>query len=147
MRTNWLWITGVLLLGGCGAKNDDINEQARAPLSEKRAQMVDRKIVSSHNEFGFNLLRHLDSAGKSESNLVFSPLSVSLALSTIYNGAAGSTQKAIAKTLKFERHSQDQINRANAALLFNLQSTDPNIETRIANSLWAQKGVKFEKLF
>jgi serpin B len=147
MKTNWLLVTGVLVLCGCASKNEERNEEIRAPLAEKPAQKVDRKLVTAQNEFGFDLLRQLDGDNKSEGNLVFSPLSVSMALSMVYNGASGSTQKAIAKTLMFDRYSQDQINRANAALLFNLQSTDPNIETRVANSLWARQGVRFEKPF
>jgi serpin B len=144
----WLGAIGVLLLCGCGPQREAKTPVGKANIREtKPPHAVDRRIATAHNEFAFDLLHQLNANDGDDSNLVVSPLSVSVALSMVYNGASGATQKAMAKTLGFGNRSLDEINRANASLLFNLQSTDPKIETRIANSLWAREGITFEKQF
>src|SRR5438105_13786202 len=55
------------------------------------------KVSAGINDFGFRLLRAL--ARANGDNVIVSPLSVDLALAMTYNGAAGETSSAIAKTL------------------------------------------------
>src|SRR5438309_1089864 len=69
------------------------------------------KVSTGINEFGFHLLRAL--ARASGDNVVVSPLSVDLALAMTYNGAAGETRSAIAKTLALPPASAGDFNRAN----------------------------------
>jgi serpin B len=64
-----------------------------------------------------------------------------------YNGAAGETKNAMARALKIEGMSLDELNRASAELLKALKSSDPKIELAIANSLWARGGVRFKEDF
>ncbi|MGH9841109.1 MAG: serpin family protein [Blastocatellia bacterium] len=103
-------------------------------------------LAAASNAFGFDLFQQLQRQA-AEKNVFFSPLSVSVALAMTYNGAAGETKKAMARALKLEDASLDEINRLYADLLNALKSSDPKIELAIANSLWARAGVRFKEDF
>lgn len=90
------------------------------------------------NDFGFRLLRTLTD-GNGE-NVIVSPLSVSLALAMTYNGAAGETRTAIAKTLGAASITEETFNRNNRTLLDAIEQADPATQIEIANALWAQTG-------
>src|SRR5215475_3494599 len=103
-------------------------------------------LASASNAFGFDLFQRLrrEAANK---NVFFSPLSVTVALAMTYNGAAGATKNAMARTLKIEGMNHAELNTASTELLKALKSSDPKIELAIANSLWARAGVKFNDAF
>ena len=75
-----------------------------------------------------------------ESNLVISPLSVSVALGMIYNGAGGTTKTAMARTLAVSAFSDGDVNAGNRELLETLRKADPAVELEIANALWLRAG-------
>jgi serpin B len=104
----------------------------------------DARFVVANNQFGFNLFNQFRQKDQNKS-IFFSPLSVTLALAMTYNGAAGETQQAMARTLKFNEMSLSEVNQASAALMNSLKSSDPKIELAIANSLWARQGVQFKE--
>jgi serpin B len=97
------------------------------------------------NDFGLRLLRTLtDGSG---ANVIVSPLSVSLALAITYNGAAGETRNAIAKTLGAVTLSDTDFNRRNRLLLDTIQKADPAVQMEIANALWTQSGLSISSEF
>jgi serpin B len=91
--------------------------------------------VAADNAFGLSLFDTL-LEGSGDGNIAISPLSVSLALQVLYNGAAGSTQQAMAQTLKLGTLSAQALNDDNAALQASLMGDDPKVQLTIANSLW-----------
>ncbi len=103
-------------------------------------------LAAASNSFGFDLFQRLQREAANK-NVFFSPLSVTVALAMTYNGAAGETKNAMARTLKIESMSLAELNSASAELLKALKSSDPKIELAIANSLWARAGVKFKDDF
>ncbi|MDJ0520138.1 MAG: serpin family protein [Trichodesmium sp. MO_231.B1] len=58
------------------------------------------KLVSANNKFAFQLFSEIQKYQSNE-NIFISPSSIAIALSMIYNGAAGKIQEAMAKTLNF----------------------------------------------
>jgi serpin B len=64
-----------------------------------------------------------------------------------YNGAAGETQQAMAKTLELEGMSLQEVNQSSAGLRKTLETLDPKVELTIANSIWARQGVPFKPDF
>ena len=107
---------------------------------------MDKRYVSANCTFGFHLLRAL--AGESKGKNVFiSPASVALALSMTYNGASGDTQSAMAGALAIKGMSLEELNKAAAALLSNLQQPGEGVQLSVANSLWARNGVTFDPAF
>jgi len=134
-----------LMLAGCGSGSS--GSTANSPAATTGASSapavlqaradgtpIDPAIVAADNGFGLNLLNTLvPGAG---GNVAISPLSVSLALQILYNGAAGSTQQAMLQTLKLGPLDTQQLNTDNAALQASLIDPDPHVQLTIANSLW-----------
>jgi serpin B len=104
------------------------------------------KVVAADNRFGFKLYAEIlkEKAGK---NVLVSPSSVTMALAMPYNGAAGATKDAMARTLELSGLSLDEVNRAYGELRRTLENPDPLVQIRIANSLWARKGLSLEPAF
>jgi serine protease inhibitor len=96
---------------------------------------VDPAIVAADNAFGLRLLDTL-LPGNGGENIAISPVSVAVALQILYNGAAGSTQQAMAQTLELGALSVPALNTDNAALQALLTDPDPSVQLTIANSLW-----------
>jgi serine protease inhibitor len=117
--------------------------ESRRPAVEGK---FDERLVASNNRFGFELFNQLQLKDKGK-NVFCSPLSVALALSMAYNGAAGETKEAMRRTLKIEGLSLNDLNEASAALINSLSSSDPKVELAVANSLWARREVKFKEDF
>src|SRR5262245_10386657 len=117
--------------------------ESRRPAVEGK---FDERLVAANNRFGFELFNQLQLKDKGK-NVFYSPLSVALALSMAYNGAAGETKEAMRRTLKTEGLSLDELNQASAALINSLRSSDPKVELAVANSLWARREVKFREDF
>ncbi len=107
--------------------------------------MSPTNIAGALNDFGFRLLHTLGSANGG--NVIISPLSVSLALSMTYNGAAGGTKSAMGQTLAVASFNDEDLNRDNRDLLNTLEKADPSVKMEIANALWAQSGFQINPQF
>lgn len=115
-----------------------MNSQNALPPAVAQAQQagttVSPTIVAADNGFGWNLFETLTQG--STGNVAISPLSVSLVLQIIYNGASGTTQQAMAQTLQLQGLDISAINADNAALQASLLNPDPQVHLALANSLW-----------
>jgi serine protease inhibitor len=146
---------GVVLLSvlGCSQVNNNTSALAQSPLpgSEstlpKKTVKPDTKIVAANNKFGFKLFSEILKENSSENNIFVSPSSVGIALAMTYNGASGSTQKAMAKTLELQGINLEEINSGYAALKKILENSDGKVQLTIANSLWANKDARFQTDF
>jgi serine protease inhibitor len=117
--------------------------QPETPLQKKTVN-PDTKIVESSNKFGFKLFSEVLKDDKGENNVFISPSSVAIALAMTYNGASGSTQQAMAKTLELQGMNLPEINSSYAAVLKQLlENPDAKVQLSIANSLWANQDVSF----
>jgi serine protease inhibitor len=97
------------------------------------------KVVAANNGFGFRLLHALRAEGDQD-NVIISPLSVSLALGIVFNGAGGATREAMAGTLGFASLNDQEVNGASHQLLDTLAKADPAVQLEIANALWVKNG-------
>ncbi|QIR36255.1 serpin family protein [Tolypothrix sp. PCC 7910] len=145
----------VVLFGvlGCSQINSDTSAmaQSRLPNSEspvqKKTVNPDTKLVNANNKFGFKLFSEVMKNESSEKNVFVSPSSVAIALAMTYNGASGSTQKAMARTLELQGMNLSEINSSYAALKKLLENPDANVQLTIANSLWANQNTSFQSDF
>ncbi|MBW4677829.1 MAG: serpin family protein [Desmonostoc geniculatum HA4340-LM1] len=146
----------VVLFSVLGCSQVDSNKNALAQSSlpqpetplEKKTVKTDTKIVESNNKFGFKLFSEVQKSDGGEKNVFISPSSVAIALVMTYNGASGSTQQAMAKTLELQGMNLSEINSAYAAALKQLlDNPDAKVQLKIANSLWANQEVKFQPDF
>lgn len=105
-----------------------------------------KDLSGAHNAFGIDIFKNIAKADPG-SNVFISPTSIALALSMVYDGSAGDTQAAMAKTLHLEDLGMDTLNKQSAGLMQAMQNPDPKIKLAIANSVWAKQGVTFRQSF
>jgi len=103
------------------------------------------KLIAANNRFGCKLFVELLKQ-QPEQNIFISPLSISIALSILYNGAVGQTQAEMAIALGIQNMSVPEVNQANAQLIQLLESL-PDVQVAIANSLWAAPNLEFRAEF
>ncbi|MGO9116836.1 MAG: serpin family protein [Desulfomonilaceae bacterium] len=96
---------------------------------------------SSINSFALDVYKHLK---KPDENVFFSPYGAFICLSMAYAGAAGDTERQMAKTLHFEQEGpgvHDAIGSLNK--LLEAAAQQPDTTLTIANALWGQNGYHF----
>ncbi len=102
-----------------------------------------KAIANSNNQFAFDLYKRLR---EQDSNLFFSPASISTALAMTYAGAAGSTEKQMAQVLRYNLPAE-QLHSGYGTLIKILNSRQPGYELTLANRLWANKGYPLQQDF
>ena len=134
------------MLAGCGGGGGaDSSAQSPPPAADstlpaavaeavRTDATVAPQIVAADNAFGLQLLHTV--LQQQATNTAISPTSLALALQIVYNGAAGTTQQAMAQTLQLGSLTAQQLNEGNAALQAALLDPDPQTTLTIANSLW-----------
>ena len=78
---------------------------------------------------------------------MISPYSISLALAMTYNGAAGDTKAAMAKTLAVSGMSDEQLNQDCEQMIESVEKADPSVKIESANGAWAQSGFSINPAF
>jgi serine protease inhibitor len=105
-----------------------------------------KDLVQSGNEFGLTLFKEMVAEQK-DSNIVISPLSVSMALAMTYNGSAGATEEAMRSTLGYQTLTTQEINQSYRNLTELLTGLDPDVRFDLANSIWFRQGCPPEAEF
>src|SRR6185503_11870468 len=116
------------------------------PASDGTQSQVDNRLTAAASKFSFKLYDQILKQRKTKNTFV-SPTSIMLALAITYNGADGTTRQDMARALELEGMSLEEVNRAFAGLKSVLAPTDPKIQLRIANSLWARNGFTMKPSF
>ncbi len=96
------------------------------------------------NCFSFSLYKHVTL--NDEDNVIFSPLSIYFALSILYSGAQGNTQKQMEKTLCLSMNQREVPSKISllSKKIFSQKSKSNSI-LKMANALWIQEGFKLLK--
>jgi serine protease inhibitor len=128
-------------LAGCSKHSDSPNPKASLELTENQ-----KNLLESDNKFGFKLFREIIKAEK-DKNVFISPLSVSMALGMTYNGANGTTQEAMQKTLELNGLTMREMNKSYKSLIELLTGLDPKVRFQIANSIWYRQGLTPQEEF
>ena len=126
-----------LLLVGCTAPTD--GSQAAQPVISAlpRALSGDEQIAATATtDFGLGLFRSVNARTGRDENLALSPISASLALGLLLNGAEGQTFDQVRSTLGFADRPLTQVNAAYKSLIPLLSTLDPSVKMAFANSTW-----------
>ncbi len=115
-----------------GAVNDGPDVAMALPLQGDAAAQPDPALAAAVNDFGFDMARSVVS---DQDNAIISPLSIHIALSMTYNGAAAQTAEEMANVLHIGDLDLAQLDRAYANLLWRMDASE-DITLTIANSLW-----------
>ena len=97
-----------------------------------------KKASDSVNNLCLKIYAKLTEDGGQESNVLFSPASISVALAMIYAGTKGNTAKEIEQL--FNWGSPDIVHEMMEQLQESILSSS-GIELHLANRLWAQQGL------
>jgi serpin B len=97
------------------------------------------QIVEKNNLFAFNLLKTVSKNEREENNILISPLSASLALAMLNNGAGGLTWEEIQGVLGYGDITRDEMNGYFQKMLEAMQEIDPLTVFKSANSIWIKQ--------
>lgn len=132
-----LMLTGVFVgLVACDS-NDDVSKND-LPKAEKIELRLSEKIKTD-NSFALDLFK-ATYASEDKINIFISPLSVSMALNMVLNGAVGETEDEMQEALRAADYSIEQINEYSQSLREALTTVDPSTQLTIANSIWYRNG-------
>ncbi len=146
----------VLSLVGCGSSGGLLPVVGASVAQSSKPRQAAPNVapsdladaVNGNSAFAFDLYRFLKKE-ENDSNLFYSPYSISLALAMTYAGARGQTEQQMAQTLHLM--PQDRLHPALNQLDLELAKRGKDAKGKdgkgfrlnIANALWGQKGYRF----
>jgi len=105
-----------------------------------------RKLTAAYNKFGFNLLRQL-SEECGDTNVLFSPISLGVALALLHNGAGGRTQQAIGEALCLDGMDEQEFNESNSLLLSTFDNPGPRVQLMMPIAIWMDRNFSFSPAY
>ncbi|MBP1664651.1 MAG: proteinase inhibitor serpin, partial [Bacteroidetes bacterium] len=142
MKTFLFTMLVLIAFTGCTVSNPVENLEAK----QIELSAVQEQRVVQDNDFAFELIRKTI-ANTEEKNVFMSPLSVSLALGMVMNGANGQTRSEIEQVLNFKGMTADEINEYYRLMQQTLPQMDPVTKLSIANSIWYRSGFNIKSSF
>lgn len=124
---------------GCQDSSDVQKEGSRQNLDFTPKE---EQKLAQDNAFTFSLFNEALGSLNEGENILMSPVSASLALAMLNNGAKGETREAINKALMFEGFTDEEINTYYQKIIQVLPNLDPNTTLDIANSIWYRQRFK-----
>ncbi|WP_139957131.1 serpin family protein [Flavicella sediminum] len=99
------------------------------------------QLIESNNEFAFSFFKEVAIAD--EENYMVSPVSLSLALGMLYNGAETSTKSIMGNVLGYQDFTSDELSLVNQEIMQTLEGD----VLQIANSNWIKEGFPIKETF
>lgn len=101
---------------------------------------LEKELVDADHSFSYDIFARTVAYDQEEENVFISPLSISMALAMTLNGAEGQTFEDMRKTLALDGMELEEINSSFQSLIELLVSVDPDVQLKIANSIWYREG-------
>lgn len=126
-----------LVLTACVTPTDNSQKAQPVISALPRALSGDEQVAATATtEFGLALFRSVNARTARDSSLTLSPVSASLALALLLNGAEGETFDQVRRTLGFGDRALAPINAAYKSLIPLLTTLDPSVKMTFANAAW-----------
>ena len=139
-------IAALSLLSILAACQNDENPSKPEPKPRKDISLtrVEQSLLDANTDFAFRFFSQVCNTEDEKPNVFVSPLSASLCLSMITNGASGNTLTEMQDVLGFpaSSFSLDDLNNYNQKLTTALLDLDNTTQLGIANSIWVKQGFK-----
>lgn len=132
----------IVLVAAC---NDSPDVQPDNTPNLRLMSAAEMQVSQETNNFAFDLFKSID--GSPTDNSFISPLSVSLALGMVMNGASAETKQSIINTLDYSEFTAAEVNQAYHDLAELLLSMDNTVTLGIANSVWYSRDYKAKQEF
>ncbi|HEY0996596.1 MAG TPA: serpin family protein [Gemmatimonadaceae bacterium] len=145
MTMRRLALAGLIAVAACGTASSpgtptELTQLPR-PLSS-----AERTVATAGNQFAFSLLSRLAGAQRGE-NVFVSPVSASMALGMLLNGAAGSTATEMRGALSLGNAPLAEVNQGYHDLMALLRGLDSSVELRVANGVWVDPSIPLQPAF
>ena len=134
---------GCLLFSACNNEIDTPVSKAK-PIELTATEM---QISREGKDFSMQIFANLYDVHKSDENIVFSPLSLNMALAMVWNGANGETKQAIQKAMGMSDYPAEAVNAYFKKLKEALITADPRVKLALANSIWSDLLLKVKPAF
>lgn len=141
----YLSIIGLFLISPLAC--EDANPPANGEQKTLTLTPAEEKKVNQDNSFSIDLFRAATEGLDPNDNILLSPISASIALAMLNNGAVGQTKDSINKALKFNGFTEEQINTYYKKIIQTLPNLDPQTKLEIANSIWYHEGYEVKPSF
>ncbi len=128
-----------IIISGCSDSGTDSSNPPNIQnysQSDNLANIVGENLTSANLRFALESFQKLIDLEPSNSNIFFSPLSLSIALAMTYNGAQSETHVAMRNTLEFQDMDLAEVNRHFSYLIQSLENCDDQATLELANSIW-----------
>ena len=132
-----------LLLAGLCSRVHCLPENVTPEGQHKGTSVDDHVLASSNTDFAFSLYKQLALKNPNK-NVIFSPLSVSIALAFLSLGARGSTLTEILEGLKFNlmEIQETEIHQGFQHLLQTLNRPSNELQLSVGNAMFVQEELK-----
>jgi serpin B len=132
MKTFQTLLIATLLLASAACSKDNAKPQPTPTvikLTEKATA-----VIGKSNDFGIQLFQKV--AVAEPDNLMLSPLSASVALTMLMNGAEEETYNQINNMLGYDGMTTSEVNEAYQSLVTQLLAADGTVQLDLANAVW-----------
>ena len=134
MKKTMTGVAVALMMVGCNSSTNNEAPFVVCPPTGLELTRGEQELVSSNNDFAFNLFRQVAKADESQ---IISPISITYALGMLNNGAAGQTQQQINQVLGFT--DADAVNSFCQKMLVLAPQLDTQTKLLIANNIYVNK--------
>jgi serpin B len=150
----FLMLCVMMMFCACQSVDDNLpaegEEEAPELILIPREDVVltsgEQTVAAGNNAFAFELLRRV-SGEEPDDNLMVSPLSLSLALAMLNNGAAGATQEEIQQALGGSDLTREDMNGYFRKMVAAIQKLDATVTFESANAIWAHEAIPIRDAF
>ena len=143
-----LLVFATLFLTNAATGDPTAPESPSSEITEvpRSLTLAETEALRAGNNFGLKLLRRLYAERADErANVFISPLSVSMSLGMLMNGAGGETFNAMGDALGLNGLMMAEANEVYKDLTELLVHLDPNVEFRVANNSWLEEGFRIRR--
>lgn len=144
-------LIGTMLTVSCGKEDtgsgpvgpEEMEELDPNPFTPIILTYAEWQVASSANTFAFDAYRAL----YQDEQMLFSPLSLSLALSMTACGADGRTAEQMVHALGFDEYSTEDVASYYSKMVEGLRTVDNKTTFESANSVWIDKKLQVKESF
>ncbi len=103
--------------------------------ADEHAEKVSDDVVKANNDLGMKMFSKL-AAAEAGKNMMISPLSISIAMAMVTNGASGENLDEMKDVLGFGKMELSDVNEQFSQLIASLVEADKDLVLEIADSVW-----------
>lgn len=123
--------------------NSDGNRAAQRQesryLTEFRLNNAQLEMVRLNNKFAFRFMKAVNARDTGGKGFVYSPMSITLLMAMVNDGATGATRREIEETLGFSGNDAQAVNEYCRMLMYGLTGVDRNVTLDMANAIFVNK--------